>query len=45
MNDMKKVFERYLERKEVSLQELINSADLFVDTMKKEMKKWKKEKK
>ena len=47
MNDVKKVFEKYLEkyRKDVTLQELINSADLFIDTLKKEMKKWKKEKK
>lgn len=47
MDDIKKVFERYLEkhRKKVSLQELINSVDLFVDTLKKEMKEWKKEKK
>mgnify|MGYP001560534121 FL=1 len=45
MNDVKKVFEKYLERKDVSLKELINSADLFVDTLEKEMKKWKKEKK
>lgn len=45
MNDIKKVFEKYLERKDVSLKELINSADLFIDTLGKEMKKWKKEKK
>lgn len=47
MNDLKKVFERYLSKhkKEVSLQELLLSADLFVDTLKKEMQEWKKEKK
>ena len=44
MNDIKKVMEKYLEHhKEIHIEDLIRSNDLFLDTLRKEVKKWKKE--
>mgnify|MGYP001578729882 CR=1 FL=1 len=44
MNDVKKVIEKYLENhKNINIEDLIRSNDLFLDTLRKEVKKWKKE--